>query len=1098
MSAAFLLIVAATLVNAATGTSAGSAGFGTSAGFAGPAASEESAAHAASSAAMSPSASPAAGGASASASVNGALRAVALHPVLPTPSTGTAAASLDTQAAIPSGTARRLAGRSTHAATSDGAIDTGALAQRLRAAARPQRASAAGGMPTLVVEGDLVLRRSTTISERTRFVLGGAGQGGDLPFEYDRARVSAWRSPSRGPDGDHAFIAVAPSHAVGYIDRSGARRWLRDGVAPRHAGPATPTMPPPGIPHCGADARFQADAERERADWGSGAPERADGAKPSACCGAAATAACAGGACRRAAEQGAFGTASRLDETLRPARDRVGALSVAERDATSQLRGAPPEPPALSAATVAPWQVRVLELAVETDYELFSLFGSVEETADHVALVFSAVSDILERDAGVRVELVFVRIWDTPDDLFNQPNPLQPFRAYWNQNMGHVERDAAQFLSGRRDLPWGGIAYLGALCGSFAYSVVGYALGVVPDLDAPSVYHYDVPVCAHELGHNLASNHTHFYGLDDCDRLDNTPQRGTVMSYCSQTVSGGNAMTDLRFDTVCAAIIRAYVANVPCLHVDCDGDGVDDALQILADPTLDLDGNGILDACEDCDGDGISDAEAIAMGAPDLNGNGIPDHCEPDCNGNGVPDDLDIALGTSTDLWLDGIPDECERDCDGDGVSDYAQIQADLSLDLDRNGLLDACEDCDGDGITDEAARDGAWDAWVASRDPDDGTAGSVRRMHALSGALVAVSDPGVIRGNDLVITPDRRVLVSSEGDDSVVEFAADGSLVGALVPRGLGGLSAPAGLLLDGPTLLVVSRGSGHVLRYALDDGAFLGTFVTTGPFSPFGLCFGPDGHLYVNDALNRVRRFDGTTGAPLGTLVHPLSNGGLADARAMLFLPDGRLLVAGRMNNAILSYDGTTGASLGPFNKGGTTDALTFDEPWGLRLGPNGNVFAVRHDPGEPTGHGGGLLHGDIAELHVNASRIYEFAVPSGIFLRSYVTGHDTGLWAPTGFDFMPGDATDCNRNGIADTCDIARGRSLDRNANGIPDECESFSPDLDGNGIVDGADLGALLAAWGPCPPAGACPADQNGDGVVDGADLGALLAAWTSGR
>lgn len=47
-----------------------------------------------------------------------------------------------------------------------------------------------------------------------------------------------------------------------------------------------------------------------------------------------------------------------------------------------------------------------------------------------------------------------------------------------------------------------------------------------------------------------------------------------------------------------------------------------------------------------------------------------------------------------------------------------------------------------------------------------------------------------------------------------------------------------------------------------------------------------------------------------------------------------------------------------------------------------------------------------------------------------------------------------------------------------------------DLDGNGFVDGADLGVLLGAWG----ASKSPADLNGDGIVDGADLGAALGAW----
>ncbi len=46
-----------------------------------------------------------------------------------------------------------------------------------------------------------------------------------------------------------------------------------------------------------------------------------------------------------------------------------------------------------------------------------------------------------------------------------------------------------------------------------------------------------------------------------------------------------------------------------------------------------------------------------------------------------------------------------------------------------------------------------------------------------------------------------------------------------------------------------------------------------------------------------------------------------------------------------------------------------------------------------------------------------------------------------------------------------------------------------DLNGDGIVDGADLGELLGSWG----AGARH-DLTGDGVVDGADLGLLLGDW----
>ena len=62
--------------------------------------------------------------------------------------------------------------------------------------------------------------------------------------------------------------------------------------------------------------------------------------------------------------------------------------------------------------------------------------------------------------------------------------------------------------------------------------------------------------------------------------------------------------------------------------------------------------------------------------------------------------------------------------------------------------------------------------------------------------------------------------------------------------------------------------------------------------------------------------------------------------------------------------------------------------------------------------------------------------------------------------------------------------------------PDEYpESVDPpsgnpaDLDGNGRVDGADLGLLFAAWGGAEP------DLDGNGRVDGGDLGVLLMAWS---
>ena len=46
-----------------------------------------------------------------------------------------------------------------------------------------------------------------------------------------------------------------------------------------------------------------------------------------------------------------------------------------------------------------------------------------------------------------------------------------------------------------------------------------------------------------------------------------------------------------------------------------------------------------------------------------------------------------------------------------------------------------------------------------------------------------------------------------------------------------------------------------------------------------------------------------------------------------------------------------------------------------------------------------------------------------------------------------------------------------------------------DLNGDGSVDGQDLGILLGGWGADGPA-----DLNGDSTVDGIDLGILLGNW----
>jgi hypothetical protein len=121
----------------------------------------------------------------------------------------------------------------------------------------------------------------------------------------------------------------------------------------------------------------------------------------------------------------------------------------------------------------------------------------------------------------------------------------------------------------------------------------------------------------------------------------------------------------------------------------------------------------------------------------------------------------------------------------------------------------------------------------------------------------------------------------------------------------------------------------------------------------------------------------------------------------------------------------------------------------------------------------------------------------VPSGPF--SYVGGAANGLGATPAtltFRFDPSGlaagtysqvativTSDENIPGAASrSVTVTLSATIDPGAPGNP-------ADLNGDGVVDGVDLGVLLSGW-----AGGGTSDLNGDGTTDGVDLGILLANW----
>jgi hypothetical protein len=95
--------------------------------------------------------------------------------------------------------------------------------------------------------------------------------------------------------------------------------------------------------------------------------------------------------------------------------------------------------------------------------------------------------------------------------------------------------------------------------------------------------------------------------------------------------------------------------------------------------------------------------------------------------------------------------------------------------------------------------------------------------------------------------------------------------------------------------------------------------------------------------------------------------------------------------------------------------------------------------------------------------------------------------------------GDPNFAHNTCAIDNCpDVYNPDQADANGNGIGDACEepACAADINGDNLVNVADLLTVIGGWGvcpqPCPPT--CAADINNDCAVNVADLLAVIAGW----
>ena len=446
---------------------------------------------------------------------------------------------------------------------------------------------------------------------------------------------------------------------------------------------------------------------------------------------------------------------------------------------------------------------------------------------------------------------------------------------------------------------------------------------------------------------------------------------------------------------------------------------------------------------------------------------------EPDCNFNGIPDSCDIASGAAGDCNTNSIPDSCEVDSDADGT-------------------IDACDGCPNDPAKIAA---GVCGCGVADTDTDsDGTANCIDDDDDGDGVADS-SDAFPLDASESVDTDGDGVGNNADQDDDGdgADDASDGCPLDA-------NKSAPgqcgcgiADTDSDGDGVADCVDNCVAVANPTQDDcngngiGEACESFTDCNANSIPDSCDLASGFAQDCNANGKPDSCDisAGNGSPYpGAVQWTVASGGnghwywrnpavvewsTASSAAIALGADLASITSQLENNFIKNMlPPSSAAYIGGIRENSGWRWVT-GEQWSF----------TSWNPGEPNGGSGQILWIESTggwNDHVTSNSIQPSIYEWPVGLPTESDCNSNGI--PDSCDISSGFDADCDSNGIPNSCEIAAG-ALDCNGNGIPDTCDILSGgasvDCNANGIPDSCDI------------ASGASMDCNSNAIPDSCDI-----------